>query len=111
MTPRTAHTFGSETLSRRFSLNGPLAVSLIALLVAGGVVLTAMATVITTALGMNADDAQVAKQLDKSIESNRAKMEKYVQQFEGRSIFFKPQAWPAEPKTSITNSGPTTPPP
>lgn len=120
MTPRNGSTNGSASgagaesrrILRGLSLNGWLGLSLLALILAGAFVVTAVASIVMTAFARGATDVQPAEQVAELVALNQQKMQTYQDRFNGRSVFFKPPAPPVtKPVATKREPAPTPPPP
>jgi hypothetical protein len=88
----------AETSGQRFSLNGALGVSLLAIILASLFVFSGVATVITTALAGGTGGAKSAQEIGKLTAKHQELTKSYQERFNGRSVFYKP---PPPPKPQV----------
>ncbi len=96
MTPPSSHNTGKAAgwspLASRLAINGPLGFSLAAVALTAIFLLMGLATLIGSAFGRGTGDAEPKKELDKLVALHNDSMKNWQDQFNGRSVFFKPLA-------------------
>jgi hypothetical protein len=112
--PRSSqYSLGSSVAAtNRFSMNGPLGVSLVAVAVIGIFVIIALFTTLSAAFGFGTGEGDPKAELNKLVAINKEKMQEFQDRFNGRSVFYKPPPWPiTRPASSTTTKVEYTPPP
>lgn len=98
MTPPRANTFASNgTSGRALPMNAPLVVSAISVAVIVVIAFSALATSLAAAFGIGAADGDPGEAVKRLVAKSQEKNQTYQDRFNGRSVFYKPPAWPPAP--------------